>query len=116
MTTQRREQPLNTEPPRASGIAARDKMSKRLDNSRSISAPRGRDLSAKSWLTEAPLRMLMNNLDAEVAEKPDVLRDNCGHGRAACGLECFDPHSPQPHQISTAASTPSPPHSPPNAH
>ncbi len=90
MTTQRREQPLNTEPPRASGIAARDKMSKRLDNSRSISAPRGRDLSAKSWLTEAPLRMLMNNLDAEVAEKPDELVVYGGIGRAARDWESFD--------------------------
>src|SRR5258706_2796308 len=90
MTTQRREQPLNTEPPRASGIAARDKMSKRLDNSRSISAPRGRDLSAKSWLTEAPLRMLMNNLDAEVAEKPDELVGDVGIGRAARDWESFD--------------------------
>ena len=36
----------------------------RIDNSRKIRAPRGTKLSAKSWLTEAPLRMLMNNLDA----------------------------------------------------
>ena len=48
-------------------------MSERLDNSRSIRAPRGTDISAKSWLTEAPLRMLMNNLDAEVAERPQEL-------------------------------------------
>ncbi len=40
----------------------------RIDNSRIIRAPRGPDLSAKSWLTEAPLRMIMNNLDPEVAE------------------------------------------------
>ena len=40
-------------------------MSLRLDNTRSIRAPRGRKLSAKCWLTEAPLRMMMNNLDAE---------------------------------------------------
>jgi len=65
-------------------------MSKRLDNSRSISAPRGRDLSAKSWLTEAPLRMLMNNLDAEVAEKPDELVVYGGIGRAARDWESFD--------------------------
>src|SRR5467141_2755531 len=65
-------------------------MSKRLDNSRSISAPRGRDLSAKSWLTEAPLRMLMNNLDAEVAEKPHELVVYGGIGRAALDWESFD--------------------------
>jgi urocanate hydratase len=58
-------------------------MSNRLDNSRSISAPRGGDLSAKSWLTEAPLRMLMNNLDAEVAEKTQELVVYGGIGRAA---------------------------------
>jgi urocanate hydratase len=65
-------------------------MSKRLDNSRSISAPRGRNLSAKSWLTEAPLRMLMNNLDAEVAEKPHELVVYGGIGRAARDWESFD--------------------------
>ena len=42
----------------------------RIDNARVIRAPRGPEISAKSWLTEAPLRMLMNNLDPEVAEKP----------------------------------------------
>ena len=65
-------------------------MSKRLDNSRSISAPRGTDLRAKSWLTEAPLRMLMNNLDAEVAEKPHELVVYGGIGRAARDWESFD--------------------------
>jgi len=65
-------------------------MSKRLDNSHSISAPRGRDLSAKSWLTEAPLRMLMNNLDADVAEKPHELVVYGGIGRAARDWESFD--------------------------
>src|SRR5260370_3014845 len=45
-----------------------DPMSTRLDNARVIRAPRGPKLSAKSWLTEAPLRMLMNNLDPDVAE------------------------------------------------
>src|SRR6516162_656662 len=68
----------------------RDQMSKRLDNSRSIRAPRGSDLSAKSWLTEAPLRMLMNNLDAEVAEKPHELVVYGGIGRAARDWESFD--------------------------
>ena len=42
----------------------------RVDNSRNIKAPRGSKLNARSWLTEAPLRMLMNNLDPEVAENP----------------------------------------------
>src|ERR1700730_8517721 len=65
-------------------------MSKRLDNSHSISAPRGRDLSAKSWLTEAPPRMLMNNLDADVAEKPHELVVYGGIGRAARDWESFD--------------------------
>ena len=62
----------------------------RLDNSRSIRAPRGTDISAKSWLTEAPLRMLMNNLDAEVAEKPGELVVYGGIGRAARDWASFD--------------------------
>jgi len=41
----------------------------RTDNSRKIRAPRGSELTCKSWLTEAPYRMLQNNLDPEVAEK-----------------------------------------------
>jgi urocanate hydratase len=65
-------------------------MSERLDNSRSIRAPRGIDISAKSWLTEAPLRMLMNNLDAEVAERPQELVVYGGIGRAARDWESFD--------------------------
>ena len=48
-----------------------------------IRAPRGTQLSAKSWLTEAPLRMLMNNLDPEVAENPAELVVYGGIGRAA---------------------------------
>jgi urocanate hydratase len=43
----------------------------RLDNQRVIRAPRGSVISAKSWLTEAPLRMLLNNLAPDVAEKPN---------------------------------------------
>jgi len=62
----------------------------RLDNSRKIRAPRGPELNAKSWLTEAPLRMLMNNLDAEVAEKPEELVVYGGIGRAARDWACFD--------------------------
>ena len=57
---------------------------------RVIRAPRGTALSAKSWLTEAPLRMLMNNLDPEVAENPRELVVYGGIGRAARNWECFD--------------------------
>lgn len=48
-----------------------------------IRAPRGTTLNCKSWLTEAPLRMLMNNLDPAVAENPDELVVYGGIGRAA---------------------------------
>ena len=63
---------------------------KRVDGSRTIRAPRGTKLQAKSWLTEAPLRMIMNNLDPEVAEKPNELVVYGGIGRAARNWECFD--------------------------
>ncbi|MFP6731245.1 MAG: urocanate hydratase [Alphaproteobacteria bacterium] len=59
-------------------------------NTRSVRAPRGSVISAKSWLTEAPLRMLMNNLDAEVAERPEDLVVYGGIGRAARDWACFD--------------------------
>jgi urocanate hydratase len=62
----------------------------RLDNTREIRAPRGPELTAKSWLTEAPLRMLMNNLDPEVAEKPQELVVYGGIGRAARDWACYD--------------------------
>jgi urocanate hydratase len=62
----------------------------RIDNARVIRAPRGPELSAKSWLTEAPMRMLMNNLDAEVAEKPGELVVYGGIGRAARDWNAFD--------------------------
>ncbi len=55
-----------------------------------IRAPRGTTLRAKSWLTEAPLRMLMNNLDPDVAENPKELVVYGGIGRAARDWECFD--------------------------
>ena len=55
-----------------------------------IRAPRGTQLNAKSWLTEAPLRMLMNNLDPEVAENPKELVVYGGIGRAARNWECYD--------------------------
>jgi urocanate hydratase len=50
---------------------------------RTIRAPRGTELTARSWATEAPLRMLLNNLDAEVAERPEELVVYGGSGRAA---------------------------------
>jgi urocanate hydratase len=65
-------------------------MPTRLDNARIVRAPRGPQLNAKSWLTEAPLRMLMNNLDAEVAEKPHELVVYGGIGRAARDWESYD--------------------------
>ncbi len=55
-----------------------------------IRAPRGNSLSAKSWLTEAPLRMLMNNLDPDVAENPHELVVYGGIGRAARNWQCYD--------------------------
>ena len=57
---------------------------------RPVRAPRGRDLSCRSWQTEAILRCLMNNLDPDVAEDPDNLVVYGGTGRAARTWECFD--------------------------
>ncbi len=62
----------------------------RLDNARRIRAPRGRAMRCKSWAAEAALRMLMNNLDPEVAERPEALVVYGGIGRAARDWECFD--------------------------
>ncbi|HTR87432.1 MAG TPA: urocanate hydratase [Reyranella sp.] len=62
----------------------------RIDNERVIKSPHGTTLSAKSWLTEAPMRMLMNNLDPGVAEKPGELVVYGGIGRAARDWESFD--------------------------
>jgi urocanate hydratase len=62
----------------------------RLDNARRIKAPTGTTLRAKSWLTEAPLRMLMNNLDPEVAEHPEALVVYGGIGRAARDWQSYD--------------------------
>ena len=62
----------------------------RRKNSRTVRSPRGTELSAKSWATEAPLRMLMNNLDPEVAENPDELVVYGGIGRAARDWASFD--------------------------
>ncbi len=62
----------------------------RNDPSRQIRAPRGNTLNCKSWLTEAPFRMLQNNLDAEVAENPAELVVYGGIGRAARDWDCYD--------------------------
>ena len=62
----------------------------RIDTTRTIRAPRGTELSCKSWLTEAPFRMIQNNLDPEVAENPAELVVYGGIGRAARNWECFD--------------------------
>jgi len=76
--------------PRLTVRSGKAPMPTRLDNTRLIRAARGPKLSAKSWLTEAPLRMLMNNLDPEVAEKPHELVVYGGMGRAARDWESFD--------------------------
>ena len=65
-------------------------MSSRHDPSRVIRAPRGNTLTCKSWLTEAPFRMLQNNLDPDVAENPADLVVYGGIGRAARDWDCYD--------------------------
>ena len=65
-------------------------MSNPRHNERDVRAPRGTELNAKSWLTEAPLRMLMNNLDPDVAERPHELVVYGGIGRAARTWDDFD--------------------------
>ena len=65
-------------------------MLSRLDNQRVVRAPRGAEMSCRSWGAEAALRMLMNNLDAEVAERPQELIVYGGIGRAARNWEAFD--------------------------
>ncbi|MGB3747676.1 MAG: urocanate hydratase [Rhodanobacter sp.] len=62
----------------------------RIDTTRTIGAPRGSTLTCKSWLSEAPFRMIQNNLDPEVAENPAELVVYGGIGRAARNWECFD--------------------------
>ena len=62
----------------------------RTDPSRTIKAPTGTTLNARSWLTEAPLRMLMNNLHPDVAERPEELVVYGGIGRAARDWESYD--------------------------
>ena len=57
---------------------------------RTIRAPRGAQLTCKDWLSEAAYRMIQNNLDPEVAEKPDDLVVYGGRGKAARDWESFD--------------------------
>ncbi|MEO8850615.1 MAG: urocanate hydratase [Allobranchiibius sp.] len=61
-----------------------------MQGARPVRAPRGTTLTARSWATEAPMRMLMNNLDPEVAERPDDLVVYGGTGRAARDWHSFD--------------------------
>src|SRR6186713_249782 len=61
-----------------------------MDGARPVRSPRGTTLTARQWSTEAPLRMLMNNLDPEVAERPDDLVVYGGTGRAARDWKSFD--------------------------
>jgi urocanate hydratase len=61
-----------------------------MDGARPVRAPRGTTLTARSWQTEAPLRMLQNNLDPDVAERPDDLVVYGGTGRAARDWRSFD--------------------------
>ena len=59
-------------------------------NARPVHAPRGTELSCRGWQQEAALRMLMNNLDPDVAERPDELVVYGGTGKAARSWEAFD--------------------------
>jgi len=61
-----------------------------MSESRTVRAPRGTELTCKSWLTEAVYRMIQNNLDPEVAEKPENLVVYGGRGQAARNWESFD--------------------------
>ena len=61
-----------------------------MNDKRVIKAPTGTQLQAKSWLTEAPLRMLMNNLDPDVAERPEDLVVYGGIGKAARNWDAYD--------------------------
>src|SRR6266576_1265610 len=65
-------------------------MTTTIDETRVIRAPRGSEISCRGWQQEAALRMLMNNLDPEVAERPDELIVYGGIGKAARNWECFD--------------------------
>jgi len=61
-----------------------------MSGPRTVRAPRGTSLACKSWLTEAPYRMIQNNLDPDVAENPDELVVYGGRGQAARSWDAFD--------------------------
>src|SRR5512136_326218 len=61
-----------------------------MSSPRTVHAPRGTNLTCKSWLTEAPYRMIQNNLDPDVAERPQDLVVYGGRGQAARNWDCFD--------------------------
>src|SRR4051795_7939575 len=65
-------------------------MTTTIDETRVIRAPRGTEISCRGWQQEAALRMLMNNLDPEVAERPEQLIVYGGIGKAARNWECYD--------------------------
>ncbi|HJT16470.1 MAG TPA: urocanate hydratase, partial [Thermoanaerobaculia bacterium] len=65
-------------------------MSTTVSEARTIRAPRGTDLTCLGWQQEAAMRMLMNNLDPEVAERPEQLIVYGGGGKAARNWECFE--------------------------
>jgi urocanate hydratase len=67
-----------------------DSKENNMTGPRTVRAPRGTSLTCKSWLTEAPYRMIQNNLDPEVAERPQDLVVYGGRGQAARNWECFD--------------------------
>ena len=67
-----------------------------MEGARPVRAPRGTTLTARCWATEAPLRMLMNNLDPENAERPDDLVVYGGTGRAARDWRVVRRHGPHP--------------------
>ena len=70
-------------------VVDKPKVERKVEWKVNISAPRGTKISCKSWQTEAALRMLMNNLDREVAEKPDELIVYGGAGKAARNWDCY---------------------------
>ncbi|MFZ5848519.1 MAG: urocanate hydratase [Actinomycetota bacterium] len=84
------------ETPRKPGSSTTEETPRKLGSSTTeethgpIRAPRGTELTARSWQTEAPMRMLMNNLDPEVAERPEDLVVYGGSGKAARSWEAFD--------------------------
>src|SRR5918996_120105 len=72
------------------GMTAEPHMTVTEHQSRVVRAPRGTEISCRGWQQEAALRMLMNNLDPEVAERPEQLIVYGGIGKAARNWECFD--------------------------